>query len=311
MQIKALRFFAMVAATESFSATARHFRVPASSVSRHIAALERDVGQQLLFRHTRAVRLTEVGERYYAQVREALELLDAAAEHAVDSAATLSGVIRINAPVAMGRLHIAPLLVDLQRLYPALVVELTLTDAFIDPVQEGADITVRIGHLPDSGLIARPLGPQRYLVCASPSYLETREQPVTPADLKQHNCLVYKGHFGAQRWYFNEGVGSVYDAFDVSGNLRSNNAESLMAAAVAGQGVVLFPSWLYQHDDIEAGRLVPLLTHWRASVEPQPPGIHLVLPENRIRSRKAQLVADYLVERIGSPPYWDTSRLLD
>lgn len=305
MQLNALRYFAMVAATGSFIATARHFRVPGSSVSRQIAALEREVGQQLLYRHTRAVRLTDAGERYYLTVREALDLLDMAAEQAADKDTQPKGLIRVNAPVALGRLHIAPLLNDLQKDYPDLSVQLTLTDAFIDPVQEGADITLRVGRLEDSGLVARLVAPQRYILCASRAYLDTHGMPDSPEQLADHNCLVYRGQWGAQRWYFRQPEAPHYDAYDVTGRFLSNNAETLVSAAEASLGIVLFPTWLFQAGSFRKGRLVKLLTGWEASVEAEPPGIHLVSPENRSRSRKVRVVTDFLLERIGAPPYWD------
>ncbi|QWT19125.1 LysR family transcriptional regulator [Bacillus sp. NP157] len=305
MQLNALRYFAMVAASGSFIATARHFRVPASSVSRHIAALEKEVGQQLLYRHTRAVRLTEAGQRYYLTVREALDLLDMAGEQAADRDAPPKGLVRVNAPVALGRLHIAPILVGLQEAFPGLGVQLTLTDAFTDPVQEGSDITVRVGRLEDSGLVARTVGAQHYLVCASQRYLDRHGAPAAPADLARHNCLVYRGHRGAQRWYFRSSPDAAYEGFSVSGSFQSNNAEALVAAAEASLGVVLFPTWLFQSSSFRKGKLVKLLPAWEASVEAEPPAIHLVSPENRSRSKKVRVVTDYLLERIGSPPYWD------
>ncbi len=305
MDLKALRYFTRVATTESFVATARHFGVPPSSVSRHIAALEKELGHQLLFRHTRAVRLTEAGERYYLQVRDALDALDTASEGIAGHDAAPRGVVHVNAPVALGRLHIAPLLVDFQALYPELTIELTLTDTFIDPVQEGADLTVRIGKLEDSGLVARALGEQRYLACASPGYLAAHGQPARPEELTRHNCLLYRGQHGTQRWYFRAPGPAAAEAHVVTGNLRSNNAETLVAAAVAGQGLVLFPRWLYPLYSVRSGALVPVLQDWQASVDPAPVGIHLVQADNRVRSRKVKLLADYLAERIGQPPYWD------
>ncbi|WP_144113262.1 LysR family transcriptional regulator [Paraburkholderia sp. BCC1886] len=305
MQIKALRLFVHVAATGSFIDTARHFGVPGSSVSRYIASLEEDIGQRLLFRHTRAVRLTEAGERYYVQVREALELLDAATEMAADKDAAPRGLLRVNAPVALGRRHIAPLIAAFQREHRELSIELMLTDAFVDPIQEGADVTVRIGKLADSSLVARTLGPQRYLVCASPGYLKQAGTPSGPDDLAAHNCLIYKGHLGVQRWYFCRPGDPHYRPFEISGDLRSNNAEVLVAAALEGQGVVLFPSWLYDAQAFRTKKLVRLLPDWLASVEPEPSEIHLVFPESRLRSRKVKMLSDFLIERIGTPPYWE------
>ncbi|OPK07821.1 LysR family transcriptional regulator [Pseudomonas sp. VI4.1] len=305
MHLKAHRYFAMVAVTGSFSATARHFRVPASSVSRFIAALEREVGQQLLYRNTRAVRLTDAGERYYVQIREVLELLDAADEEVTGKGGEIGGLVRINAPVAFGSLHIVKLLNGLYDKYPQLTVELTVTDAFIDPVQEGADIIFRVGHLEDSGLIGRKICDQQYVLCASAEYLANYGKPASPEDLQNHACLVYKGTGGAQRWYFRKPASDKVKIIEVHGPLRSNNAQVLVEAALAGRGIVFFPSWLFSRESFVNKQLIQLLPDWEGSVEQTPSQIHLISPENRLRSQKVRMVWDYFINAIGVPPYWD------
>lgn len=305
MQLKALRYFLMVASTSSFLATARHFRVPASSVSRFIAALEKDLGRQLFYRSTRAVRLTEDGERFHQQVREVIELLDAAVDDLGRDDGGLSGRLRINAPEAFGRLHVARLLNALQAAHPALDVELQLTDAYIDPVQEGVDITVRIGPQVDSGLIGRTVAAQQQIVAASPAYLAAHGTPRVPADLLDHRCLLYKGQFGTQRWYFREEASQAFEGINVSGPLCSNNAEVLLAAALEGHGVVLFPSWLYHSESFAKQQLVPLLGAWEGSVATETSYIQLLSPENKLRSRKVREVTAFLLEGFGTPPAWD------
>jgi DNA-binding transcriptional LysR family regulator len=305
MQLKALRYFLMVASTSSFLATARHFRVPASSVSRFIAALEKDLGRQLFYRSTRAVRLTEDGERFHQQVREAIELLDAAVDDLGRDDGALSGRLRINAPEAFGRLHVARRVNALQAAHPALDVELQLTDAYIDPVQEGVDITVRIGPQVDSGLIGRTVAAQQQIVAASPAYLAAHGTPQVPAELLDHRCLLYKGQFGTQRWYFREEASQVFEGINVSGPLCSNNAEVLLAAALEGHGVVLFPSWLYHRESFATQQLVPLLGAWEGSVATETSYIQLLSPENKLRSRKVREVTAFLLEGFGTPPTWD------
>jgi DNA-binding transcriptional LysR family regulator len=305
MHLKAQRFFAMVAQTGSFAATARHFQYPASSVSRFIAALEEELGQQLLYRNTRAVRLTEAGERYYQQIREVLELLDAAHEDVARKGSDVRGLVRINAPVALGRGHISKLIKALHQRHPELVVELTLTDLFIDPVQEGADITFRVGHLEDSGLIGRTIGGQHYVLCASAQYLSERGVPESPGDLRHHSCLVYKSLSGAQKWYFRRSEDDAPEVIEVDGPLRSNNGEALVEAALSGLGIVFFPSWLFSQESFRDKRLVKLLPQWIGSIEANPSQIHLISPENRLRSKKVRAVTEYLIEAIGNPPYWD------
>lgn len=304
MQLKALRYFLMVANTRSFLATARNFRVPASSVSRFIAALEKDLGRQLFYRSTRAVRLTEEGERFHQQAREAIELLDAAVDDLGRDDGALSGRLRINAPEAFGRLHVAPRINALQAEHPALDVELQLTDAYIDPVQEGVDITVRIGPQVDSGLIGRTVAAQRQIVAASPAYLAAYGTPQVPTDLLDHRCLLYKGQFGTQRWYFREAASQPFEGISVSGPLCSNNAEVLLAAALEGHGVVLFPSWLYHRDSFAKQALVPLLGAWEGSVATETSYIQLLSPENKLRSRKVREVTAFLLDGFGTPPNW-------
>ncbi|RFU44750.1 LysR family transcriptional regulator [Paraburkholderia sp. DHOC27] len=305
MNIQALRYFLMVVTTGSFLATARHFEVPASSVSRFVASLEKELGQQLFYRSTRAVRLTEEGQRYYSQVREAIELLDSAAEQLTSGAAGIRGLVRINAPEALGRLHIARLVNQLQDQYPDVSVELTLTDAFIDPVQEGTDVTIRVGRLVDSGLIGKVVSAHSYRLAASPEYLARCGIPQNPADLMQHNCLLYKGQQGSQRWYFRRSSAEHFEWLDVSGSLRSNNAEVLVSATLAGRGIVLFPSWLFAPQSFRQGQLVSLLTDWDISASAEALYIQLLSPENRLRSHKVREVSAFLVDAIGSPPYWD------
>ncbi|MFF7058107.1 LysR family transcriptional regulator [Achromobacter spanius] len=305
MQLKALRYFLMVASTGSFLSTARHFGVPASSVSRFIAALEKDLGQQLFYRSTRAVRLTDAGLQFQAGVRESLEVLDGAVDQVVGKSGSIQGLVRINSAEAMGRLHIARLVNKLQSQYPQLKVELTLTDSFIDPVQEGADITVRIGPLVDSGLIGRVVSKQHWLLAASPAYLKEHSAPNVPDDLKKHKCLLYSGKQGIPRWYFRSSLEQPLVHCDVDGPLQSNNSEVLLDSAIAGHGVVLFPTWLFDSHSFERGDLVSLLPEWDKSTSLEPSYIQMLSPENRLRSKKVSQVVQFLVDEIGLPPYWD------
>jgi DNA-binding transcriptional LysR family regulator len=307
LRLLALRLFVRVAASGSFADAARYFDLPASSVSRHIAGLERSLGQRLLYRHTRAVRLTDAGERYFQEVKRVLESLDAATEQVVSGAREPQGLLRLNAPVAFGRRHIAPLLASFQQANPAVEVELTLSDAFIDPVQEGADVVIRVGSLGDSSLVARQLATQRFVACAAPAYLKRHSAPLHPEQLSNHNCLVYKGTRGVQPWYFKAPGDPLAQRYSVKGNLSSNNAESLVEAALQGQGIVVFPTWLL-FDALRAGGLTPILETYEALGEATREGIHAIYPENRLRSQKVAAFLEYLFAKIGGQPYWDHER---
>ena len=306
MDLNALRTFERVAATGSFTATARHFHRAVSSVSRQISALEEALGQPLLYRHTRAVTLTEAGWRYYQEVREILERLDLATEALTAPEAEPGGVLRVNAPVAFGQRQIVPVLHRFQRRYPAIKAELMLTDQITDPVREGIDVTFRVGTLSDSTLVARRLAAMNYVVAAAPSYLQRCGTPATPEALSRHECLLYQGEMGRQRWYFQQSGQPSATPFEVDGNLYCNDADSLVRAALLGQGLVLFPTWLIG-DALSRGELVPLLEAWRGEVMPGRRDIHVLIAEHRLRTRKVRAFLDYVSEAILPTPLWDRS----
>lgn len=307
MDLNALRIFERVAATGSFTATARHFHRAVSSVSRQIASLEEALGQQLFYRHTRAVTLTEAGWRYYQEVREILERLDLATEALTAPNTAPSGVLRLNAPVAFGQRQIVPILHHFQRRYPAIKAELKLTDQLTDPVREGIDITFRVGELADSTLVARRLASMNYVVAAAPAYLQRCGRPNTPDDLEHHDCLLYQGEMGRQRWYFHHADQPQAFAYKVDGSLYSNDAESLVRAALMGQGLVMFPTWLIA-DELASGTLLPLLEAWRCEVVPGRRDIHVLYAQRRLHTRKVSAFLDHLFEMVGPTPRWDRWR---
>ncbi|HCR98945.1 MAG: LysR substrate-binding domain-containing protein [Halomonas sp.] len=307
MDLNALRVFERVAATGSFTATARHFHRAVSSISRQIASLEESLGQQLLYRHTRAVTLTEAGERYYQDVRGILEQLDLATEALTAPNAEPSGVLRLNAPVAFGQRQIMPILHRFQQRYPAVNVELMLTDQLTDPVREGIDITFRVGELADTTLVARRLAPMNYVVAAAPSYLHNAGTPNTPDDLAQHSCLLYQGEMGRQRWYFHHPEQRQPLTCKVDGPLCSNDAESLVQAALMGHGLVMFPTWLIA-DELASGKLLPVLEAWRCEVAPGRRDIHVLYAQRRLHTRKVSAFLDHLFDMVGPAPAWDNWR---
>ncbi|WGI25842.1 LysR family transcriptional regulator [Halomonas alkaliantarctica] len=307
MDLNALRIFERVAATGSFTATARHFHRAVSSVSRQIASLEEALGQQLFYRHTRAVTLTEAGWRYYQEVREILERLDLATEALTAPNTAPSGVLRLNAPVAFGQRQIVPILHHFQRRYPAIKAELMLTDQLTDPVREGIDITFRVGELADSTLVARRLASMNYVVAAAPTYIQRCGRPNSPDDLEHHDCLLYQGEMGRQRWYFHHAEQPQAFAYKVDGSLYSSDAESLVRAALMGQGLVMFPTWLIA-DELASGKLLPLLEAWRCEVVPGRRDIHVLYAQRRLHTRKVSAFLDHLFEMVGPTPDWDRWR---
>jgi DNA-binding transcriptional LysR family regulator len=208
------------------------------------------------------------------------------------------GVLKINAPMSFGTLYLGAAVADFMARYLDLRIELTLNDRFIDPLEEGVDVTVRIGALADSSLIARRLAPARRALVASPEYLARAGEPQTPHDLSLHRCLVY-GHMAAtHRWQLVAGGQEV--TVQIASSLCSNNGEVLRTSALAGNGIANLPTFLVG-PDVEAGRLQVVL--------PQNPptglGIFALYAPNRYLAAKTRVFIDFLVARFGAEPTWD------
>lgn len=172
-------------------------------------------------------------------------------------------------------------------------------------LREGADITIRVGPLTDSGLIGKVIAAQRYILAASPSYLARYGVPTRPADLLRHNCILYRGVRGTQRWFFRCNPEQELKQYDVSGTLRSNNSESLVSAALASRGIVLLPTWMFLPESFAGNHLVSIMPELQMSATVQESFIQILSLENRLRSRKVREVSSFFVKEFGTPPYWD------
>ncbi|QCR38221.1 LysR family transcriptional regulator [Nissabacter sp. SGAir0207] len=300
--LRALRFYNEVFEAQSFSVVARREGVSASMVSRTIHQLEDALGQQLFYRNTRAVIATEAGRLFADYARAMIEQMSEARRELQDRSLEPAGLVRLNAPVFFGQRHIAPWLTGLAERYPRLLIELTLTDDYIDPHREATDVIFRIGTLTDSSFHARVFGDQRHYLVAAPRYLRTHGEPRQPADLAQHRCLVYKGSSGPNRWLFR----SQQEAWvhsPVSALLTSNNADSLLTAALDGMGIVLFPDWLVG-DRVKKGELVKLLPEHEAAINTEPLHIAAIYPHARHPPLSVRAVIDHYIAAFGTPLYW-------
>lgn len=302
VSLQEMKLFLMTTRFCSFSEVARREDMTPSSVSRKMAQLEQKVGAKLLHRHTRALSLTEEGQAFARQCADILQQYERTVGQIEQRADTPRGTIRISAPVAFGRRHIAPYLAELLERYPLLRVELLQTDTFIDPAAESIDLLIRIGVSQDSSLKMKTFGQQRFLMAASPDYLHRHGEPATPGDLTQHNCLVFKGRHGLQRWFIGRDRPQPYD---VSGTLYSNNADSLVQSAVDGAGLVVFPSWLIG-DALKSGQLRPVMTDYAVSTSIEQQAIAALYLETDRLATKVRVVIDFLAQKYGSPCYWDT-----
>ncbi|WP_348766805.1 LysR family transcriptional regulator [uncultured Salinisphaera sp.] len=307
LDLNALRLLQTVTETGSFTAAAQRSQRSVSAVSREIAAFERALGQRLFYRHTRAVSLTEAGRLYLDAVRPLVEQIDTATETLFSDEAEPAGVLSVNAPVAFGQRQLMALVGSFQARYRQIRVDLRLSDRFEDPVRRAHDVTFRVGQPADSALIARPLAPMRYIVAGAPSYLSQHAAPQTPTDLLAHACLRYQGDYGRQQWYWRSHADAAYTPLTVDGPLYSDDAVSLREAALAGSGLVLFPSWLIDRE-LAAGTLVPLLEDWQWEVTPQQRLIYMLYAERELAPPKTRAFVNHVLEQIGDPPLWDRWR---
>jgi len=242
-RLSGMEVFVRAVRTGGLSAASRELSMSPTMAAKHLDALERRLGVTLLHRTTRALSLTEAGRHFLDEAEHLLSALGEAEAEASAQSVAIAGLLRVSAPVSFGTRHIAPLVPGFTRHHPKLTVELGLSDRSVDLMEEGWDVAIRIGRLADSSLIARRLVPVGAVLCASPDYLAAHGTPGTVADLKQHQCLSYmlSPSTGTKTWNF--GVNGEI-AVPVRGPLQSNNAEALVAAAVAGLGLVYGPHYL-------------------------------------------------------------------
>ena len=301
-RVTGMQVFARVATLGSLSAAARVLGMSQTMATKHMAALEDRLGVKLMHRTTRRFTLTEPGRIYLDAVERILGDIDDADAAASAETLQVRGTLRLNAPVSFGIREIAPLLNELTRRHPALTIDLGLNDRQVDLIEEGWDLVIRIGSLANSSMIARRLAPCRTVVCAAPSYLAAHGSPRTIAELENHVCLGYtlSRAVGADRWSFGPGGKAV---IAITGNLKANNGDALVAAAIAGQGIIYQPTFLVARE-INAGALVPLnLDHEPYELD----GIFAAYPAGRRPPAKVRVTIDFLAEKLGSAHHWEVA----
>lgn len=282
----------------SFTAAAEQLGLSRAAVSKQLMGLEDRLGVRLLNRTTRRCSMTEVGTAYYERCRQILADLDEAEREAGQTGMRPRGVLKVNAPVTFGTMHLAPALPELLAAWPDMSVELALNDRTIDLLDEGFDVAVRIGRLADSSLIARRLAPCRFVCCAAPAYLAAHGTPRHPGELAGHECLLYSYTAGRDGWEFTGPAGPL--TVKVKGRLTANNGEALLAAAAAGLGISLSPTFMVG-DELVSGRLVAILRDYPVPER----GIHAVWAPGRHLSAKIRTFVDFLARRFAPEPYWD------
>ncbi|MEY2169000.1 MULTISPECIES: LysR family transcriptional regulator [unclassified Rhodanobacter] len=295
----AITSFVRVVEARSFAAAAVQLGMTPSGVSRAVSRLEEQIGVRLLFRSTRALRLTDDGESFYQRCKAILADLGEAVDALNYARTKPSGKLRVAANVSVGRAALIPNLADFEAKYPDIRLELSMSDRSIGLIEEGIDCAIRMGELEDSNLIARKLGYFNNVLCAAPAYLERHGTPVSIDDLKQHRCInyVYPTSGRAYQWQFDTPDGRL--ALDIDAHLLINDGESVIQAAMAGLGIIQVPHWLAA-SAIGYGKLKVIMEDTISTGSP----VWLVYPQKKHLSARVQAFLEWvheLFERTNMP----------
>ncbi len=288
--------FVRAAALGNLTAAAHDLALSTSTASARLRRLEESLGTRLLYRTTRQLSLTGDGQQFLTHAEHLLATAEQARQAVGRGAEAPHGQLRVTAPASFGRQHLSPAIPAFLAAYPGITLDLRLTDQVIELVDAGIDVALRMGVLPDSTLVARPLAPSRRVICASPAYLAAHGVPRHPEDLRGHNCLVLANQ---SSWRFDTPLGET--AVSVRGNLRVDNGEVIRDAVLAGLGIALKSTWdIGAH--LRRGDLLTLLDEY--PVMPQV-SIWAIYPSRHLVPAKTRAFVDFFALRFGSPPYWD------
>lgn len=273
--VAGLQLFIRVVETGSFSKASADQGITQPTATKHVAALEKRLGARLFHRSTRGVTPTEVGALYYEKCKVIARQLEEADSLAALMQSRVQGTLRISTSVAFGRRVLTPMVLRFMQQHPELQVDLSFEDRYVNLVEQGIDLALRMGRLADSTLGARWLGQNPWVLVGAKAYLAEHGTPRTPADLAQHRALVYSTVQGDDRWAFT-GADGTTQAVPVKGPLRSNNLSALLAAARNGMGLAILP-WYVAHESVKNGSVKPLLERWTLPAQE----IHAVYPSPR------------------------------
>ncbi len=293
-----LAVFVAVAETQGFSAAAKRLSVSKAMVSVAVSRLEAGLGLRLFQRTTRRLSLTEAGQAALPHAQRALVAARDAEESATQTQLLPRGVLRVNAPMSFGLLHVVPALGAFAQKFSEVRIDLVLDDRVLDFVEGGFDLALRVGTLADSSLIAHRLASGSNVIAAHPSYLKRAGAPKKPADLTEHSALVYSLSPTGARWAFTRG--SKTETIAVRGPLRVNNSLALHQALLQGLGLARVPRFVVG-EDLAKGRLVQLLSEWQLPEH----GIFALTADRELLPRKTRAFIDFFRERLGKPPYWE------
>jgi DNA-binding transcriptional LysR family regulator len=291
-----MQVFCTVVDKGSFVGAAEPLEMSKAAISRYVSGLEERLGVRLLHRTTRKLSMTEEGRQFYHQARDVLTLMDQAEEAVSSSAPEPSGVLRINAPVSFGVLHLAPVWADFMKVYPNVELDISLNDRLVDLVEEGFDAAVRIARMESSSLVGRRLAGTRMCLCASPQYLANHPEIRSLSDLTEHGVIAYTNFASGNEWQFEGPHGS--ETVRTRSSVRCNNGDTCRSIALAGGGIALQPSFMVA-EDLRKGDLVEILPAYQ-SVEL---GIYVVYPTRKHLATKVRVLINFLAERFAHPQW--------
>lgn len=284
-----LEAFVAVVDRHSFSAAADKLGVAKSILSRRVSDLEKRLGVQLMQRTTRKLSLTDTGRHFYQRTVNLLSDLNDAEQMVSDAQASLSGKIKLAAPLGIGIGQLSRPIADFMELHPEVEIAVELNDRHVDLVTEGFDLAVRVGQLQDSNLIARKLTEIHFAICASPAYLKRHGEPEHPSELSAHQVMVYNNIQVGEQWFYYQDGKRITPR--VKYRLSANNGELLAEVASHGLAICAGPLF-YLQEHIERGKLIPILTKFERDAA----GMYAVYPPGRIVSRRVKMLSDYLFE---------------
>ncbi|SAL30604.1 LysR family transcriptional regulator [Caballeronia sordidicola] len=287
--------FARAVETGSFSAAARDLGLGQPNVSRYVAALEEHLQSRLLLRTTRRLALTPEGERYYAEVRRILDAV-AESESSLRDEAEPTGWLRVACPTSLAHAFVMPQVPAFLARYPRLALDLQISDRYVNLVDEGAELAIRIGHLEDSALKARRVGLFERVCVASAAYVARHGAPREPDDLRAHECIVYTLLSSGGTWRFRD------SEIHVSGRLRINSPQAIQEAVISGVGIAYGPRWLFEAG-LESGELQLLLSGYEAPPVP----IQILYVANRLLPRRAIVFMDFIAQAFSDVPALNAS----
>ena len=320
-RITGVQLFIRIVETGSFSKASADLGVTQPTATKHVAAVEARLGARLLNRNTRGVSATEIGALYYEKCKTIQRELEEADNLASLLQSKVGGQLRVSSSVSFGRRVLTPLVLEFMRRHPDITIDLSFDDRYVNLVEQGVDVALRMGRLVDSSLGARYLGVNPWVLVGSGAYLAAHGTPAVPADLAGHRCLVYSSVQGDDRWQFaGPGERAIGDASGeasggasasakalpesvrVQGPLRSNNLSAVLDAARAGMGLAILP-WYVAHDAVAAGSVLPLLTDHALPVQE----MHAVFPSPKLIPSKVSSFIGFLQERF-TPQWWQAPR---